>query len=341
MKQYLPSPKLGQLLLKIGVVAILLAVLYFQLLDNKSFDLEKLYAAFQSRWSWQNAHWLLWALLLMPFNWLLETFKWRVLMREVEQMSLWRSWKAVLAGATFSIFTPNRIGEYGGRVLLVQSENRLKAVIATLVGSFAQMTVLLLLGGAGFLTFLALQAQMLDLSNWLWWAILGIYLAASALLLFIYFRTRTALYLLRKQKGLKRWLRQFQILRHYKAKVLWSSLRYGLFRYIVYSFQYYVLLQFFGFELSLIEAFSGIAFIFLLQTGIPLPPATGLVARGSVALYVWGFYASNDWSILAATFTLWIINMVIASLIGAVFILRANWGQSPSEPRLKQAGRLF
>lgn len=341
MNHYLPSAKQIQKLLKVGVVLILFVVLYFQLVDNKSFDLEKLYVAFQSSWSWQNGHWLLWALLLMPLNWLLETFKWRVLMEKVEQMSLWRSWKAVLAGATFSIFTPNRIGEYGGRVLLVQAENRFKAVIATMVGSFAQMTVLLLLGGIGCLIFLALQADALGLSRWMWWSTLGLYLAAATLLLFIYFRTRTVLYFLRRKKRLKPWLEQFQILGHYKSKVLWTSLWYGFLRYVVYSVQYYVLLQFFGFELSVLEAFSGIAFIFLLQTGIPLPPATGLVARGSVALYVWGFYASNDWSILAATFTLWLINMVIASLIGAAFVWRANWWQARSGLKLKQKESLL
>lgn len=319
------TAKRGQRLIKLTVTLLLMGVLYVQLLEGGSFNLAALAEAFRNSWSWAAAPWLLAALLLMPLNWLLETFKWRVLMEKVEQMSLWKSWAAVFAGATFSIFTPNRIGEYGGRILLVQQENRVKAVLATMVGSLAQMTVLLLLGGIGFLVFLVLQAKVINLSLGLWWAVLGLYLLAAALLLLIYFRIHAVLYFLRKQKRFKKWLQQFEVLRNYQAEVLWQSLHYAFWRYLVYAFQYYALLQFFGFELSLLEAFSGIAFIFLLQTGIPLPPATGLVARGSLALYVWGFYASNDWQILATTFTLWLINMVLASCIGAVFVWKANW----------------
>jgi hypothetical protein len=66
----------------------------------------------------------------------------------------------------------------------------------------------------------------------------------------------------------------------------------------------------------------------LLQTAIPLPPIVGLLARGEVALKIWGISSQNDLSILAATFTLWVINLIIPALIGLVFILRLNFLKS-------------
>lgn len=58
-------------------------------------------------------------LLLMLVNWLLEAFKWRYITRHLSKMSVIDSVEAVLCGLTWAIFTPNRLGEYAGRVLFL------------------------------------------------------------------------------------------------------------------------------------------------------------------------------------------------------------------------------
>ena len=67
-----------------------------------------------------------------------------------------------------------------------------------------------------------------------------------------------------------------------------------------------------------------IATIYLLQTSVPLPPLMGLFVRSEVALFVWGMYSANEIAILAATFGLWILNLLIPALIGTVFMLNIN-----------------
>src|SRR3954463_14477474 len=65
--------------------------------------------------------WKLWlALALMPGNWGLEARKWQVLLKPLERLTFFTSFKAILSGVAFSINTPNRIGEYGGRIVYVQ-----------------------------------------------------------------------------------------------------------------------------------------------------------------------------------------------------------------------------
>src|SRR5688500_12741182 len=66
--------------------------------------------------SWQQLSWYLAAvILLMPVNWLLETWKWHSYLSVHARVNFARAFKAVTGGIPLSLFTPNRIGEYGGR----------------------------------------------------------------------------------------------------------------------------------------------------------------------------------------------------------------------------------
>ena len=88
------------------------------------------------------------------------------------------------------------------------------------------------------------------------------------------------------------------------------------------------MLQFFGIQVSIINGIAGIATIFLFQTSIPLPPVMGLFVRGKIALDIWGLFSDNELGILASTFSLWILNLIVPALIGMVFIIKINVVQS-------------
>ena len=146
----------GRKILEIGIKVLVVILLGF-VLYNQVFakeDIEELKAAFLVHFRNGNLHWLIIAILLMPLNWAFETLKWNTLVRNFEHLSFFRAYRGILSGITFSLFTPNRIGEYGGRILIVKPENNWKGVIATLVGSFCQMLVLLSMGFVGLLFFL-------------------------------------------------------------------------------------------------------------------------------------------------------------------------------------------
>ena len=79
--------------------------------------------------------------LLMVVNWVLESFKWQYLARTLVKISVWESIEAVFCGLTWAIFTPNRIGEYGGRVMFLPNRKRIHCVVAMAVGSFGQNVI--------------------------------------------------------------------------------------------------------------------------------------------------------------------------------------------------------
>ena len=149
--------RLNLIIKSVIAVAFILGVGY-QLLHEQ--DLGLIWDNFMARWNWRNAWLIGLAVVLMPVCWLFEAAKWRMLMGPVLKMNLREALRAVLGGISISLFTPNRIGEYGGRVLFVPSKYNWWAVIATLVGSFAQNLVNIAIGLAGVMIFLLFMPEV-------------------------------------------------------------------------------------------------------------------------------------------------------------------------------------
>ena len=94
---------------------------------------------------------LIFALLLMPLNWIIESVKWQALLKEIERISLKDALRGILIGITFGMATPNRVGEYVGRSIILKKNNRIKGSLATMLGSWSQVLVTLILGQIGWI----------------------------------------------------------------------------------------------------------------------------------------------------------------------------------------------
>jgi Lysylphosphatidylglycerol synthase TM region len=307
---------------KTTLTVVLLALLYYNLTQQNSLD--QMVALFQSQLKESNRFWLLLAIILLPFNWLAETYKWYPSLRKYEPISLFRAYQAVLAGVSFSLFTPNRVGEYGGRVIFVSADQRWKAFIINIVGNFAQILVILTFGLAGALWLFAQYGQP---GFYLLWVGVGFAVLAIAIITVAYFNIDIFIPLARRipfMHRIKRYVKDIALLRQFHRAELAKILFWSALRFLIYSTQYYCVLRFYAIEVPVFQAFSGICSIFLLQTGVPLPPILGLVARGNVAVQIFGLFGANPLSALASTFTLWIINLILPSLTGLFFVLHIN-----------------
>ena len=91
--------------------------------------------------------------LLMPVNWTLETAKWQIALRPIQSIKFLRAFKAILAGTCIASFTPNRVGEYLGRMLFVDPGNKVVSVAPTILCSMSQMLITLMAGSAGLLLY--------------------------------------------------------------------------------------------------------------------------------------------------------------------------------------------
>jgi uncharacterized membrane protein YbhN (UPF0104 family) len=319
-------------LIKTLIAALFLTLLWYDLFKRENFD--EISVLFLSELHGENTFWLILTLIFLPLNWSAETLKWLPLVRRVQPLSFLAALKAVFAGVTFSLFFPNRTGEFGGRILFLKKKNAFKGVISTFIGSWAQQLVLITFGFLGFIYFLitlwSTDKIVVD-------AIITLGASVVGLLFLMFLNLEAVVPVFRKIRFLYRFPRLIKsvgMLRQYTRRELFESLFWSFVRYLIYSVQYYFMLRFFGIDVPLLRAASCIATIYLLQTSIPLPPVVGLLARGEVALKIWGLFTKNDLSILAATFTLWVINLIIPAFIGLVFILRANFFQTTKNKKV-------
>lgn len=309
-------------LAKLAITLLLAWAIYRQVFARA--DGDDLWKSFVLHFTYPNLGWMLVVLFLAPVNIGLEAQKWRALIGDFAPMGFWRTFRAILAGTTIAIFTPNRVGEYGGRVLFVDKGQGWKAVIATMVGSLGQLLVLLSLGLLGAAWF---SGHFLAPDPVLYPVVLCLGVAFVGLLFFAYFNIDVMVPLAKRIPQIhrvKKYLRHLTVLRHYHRRELSRALLFALLRYLTYTTQYYLLLRFYGVPAPLLAGIAGIATIYLVQASVPLPPVMGLLARGEIALYVWGFFSHDQLDILAATFSLFVINIAVPALLGLACIVQIN-----------------
>jgi hypothetical protein len=93
-------------------------------------------------------------------------------------------------------------------------------------------------------------------------------------------------------------------------------------RYIVFTFQFYLLMIFFGVHLDYSQAMIMIAMIFYVMSLIPTMALTELGVRGAAATYFLGKLSPDSIAIINSTISLWLINLVVPALIGAIFVFQ-------------------
>ncbi|HMU68668.1 MAG TPA: hypothetical protein PKC38_01600, partial [Chitinophagales bacterium] len=147
---------------------------------------------------------------------------------------------------------------------------------------------------------------------------------AVILLLLAYYNLDVMVNLFRKAKFLKRIYPYTTVLGDYSANDLSRLLLLAFLRYSVYAAQYLILLNVFGAELSVMTGLAAIAVIFLAQTVVPSFAIADLLTRLPVAALILSKCDVSLQISLAATTSIWILNLIIPAIAGYIFIIRFN-----------------
>ncbi len=258
---------------------------------------------------------------LMLVNWSIEAFKWKLSIQKIQPISFSKAFKAVFSGVSFSISTPNRMGEYVGRVLYMKEGNRLRAISLTIVGSMSQLIITLAMGCTG-LIFLMNKIESGEIVSVLWVRVLisGVLIALLILTVF-YFRLSWLVKWMDRLPGTRRHVYLVKAIEDFNATLLWKLLSLSAIRFVVFGIQYYLLFRLFGVEISRLNSFWVISVIFLILAIIPTIALADLGLRGKVSLKLIGLFSVNDLGIGFSTVSIWFINLVIPAIVGSLLIL--------------------
>jgi uncharacterized membrane protein YbhN (UPF0104 family) len=260
---------------------------------------------------------------LMFVNWSLEALKWKISVQGVQPVSFFRSLKAIFSGVSFSVTTPNRTGEYLGRVLYMDDGNRLRVISLTILGSISQLLVTIFFGMLGLLI-LRHDIDKMSLYGWMEWlkdlGIIGAFFAFIVLTVF-YFRIGWLVKWIDKIPAIKKYIWLINELEKTDTTLLMRLLSISLLRYLVFATQYFLLFRFFGVEVNWWQGFWATAIVFFVMAITPTIELFEVVKKMYVTKEIFAIFTVNTLAIGFVTTTIWCINLVIPAAIGSLLIL--------------------
>lgn len=270
-------------------------------------------------------------LLLMLINWSIETLKWRLLISKIEKISFFRAFKAVMTGVSVSMVTPNRTGDYLGRVFILEKGNHIEGILITVIGSFAQVIVTF---SVGLFCSLAFLDQYLRTSykvqEYLFTSLILLIPCLVFAILVFYFNISLLSDYIGRFMPLKweRFKQYIHVFSKYSGKELLGVLLLSLLRYLIFSTQFFLLLRLFGADLPVMQGLILIPVIYLAMALVPSVALTELGVRGSVSIFVIGLYfskfgignADTELAILTSSTVLWFVNLIIPAIMGTFFV---------------------
>ncbi|OUR98341.1 hypothetical protein A9Q86_14935 [Flavobacteriales bacterium 33_180_T64] len=301
-------------LIKLSIIFGAFYFIYQKLVENENLDFYQ-FLDFLNKNNVFSTKNICFLLVLTSFNWFFEIIKWKTLVGYIKSISFKNALEQSLGALTASLFTPNRIGEYGAKAVYYNTSKRKQVMLLNLHSNMMQMTVTVLFGLVGLL---AMHSKY-DLN-------INYFKAFRFLALIIII----GLFAILGMRQNKYKIKGFSI---EKLKVFFKNLpkrihglTFGLsvLRYLIFSFQFYFLLQIFGVNVSYYNAMMVISTLYLLASIIPSIFIFDVIIKGSVAVYLFSIVGVNEFTILSIVTMMWLLNFVLPSMFGSYYVLNFN-----------------
>lgn len=299
-------------LIKLSIVVGAFYVIFHKLFENEELNFHAFlrFLIENDVFSIKNGIFLL---ILTILNWVFEILKWQNLVRVVQQISFKNSLEQSLGALTASLITPNRIGEYGAKAMYVSSKFRKRILLLNFIGNMMQMSVTVLFGIFG-LSFLFSKYGLKFSTNSM------IVLAISVIVISI------GLLWIFKQKSFK--IKGFSVeklkgfLKKIPKKVIVLAMVFSVVRYLIFSFQLYVLMVIFGVSIDYFDAMILISSMYLLSSIIPTLLIFDVVIKSSIAMFIFLLAGIDELTILCIMTVMWMLNFVLPSIFGSYYVLQ-------------------
>ncbi|MDO7745065.1 MAG: hypothetical protein MUP99_14890 [Pedobacter sp.] len=261
-------------------------------------------------------------ILLMLVNWGLEAFKWKRLVQQIENISIWKAVESVFCGLTWAVFTPNRIGEYGGRVFFLSPKRRIVGIVAMAVGNIGQMVLTNIFGAVALSIFIY---RFMALDYRLNYALMALSAMFCVFFLIFFFNIRWLNGLLLSMRFTRKYKKFYSILGRYQKKELFKILLFCLARYVVFSTQYFIMFYWLIADIHYLDILMMVCILFFVQSTLPSLDLFDIGIRSATASYFFSFVTHQDVAVIACTASIWLINIIIPAILGSYFVFKLNF----------------
>ena len=278
---------------------------------------------FRIRQSFQSykINYLIGSIFLIAVNWGLEAWKWMISVRTFYPVSFLQAFKAVLSGVSFSVTMPNRVGEYLGRMMYLPEGNRLKTISVTLVGSFAQLLVTIIIGTIGLVILKSsLVNQFPQLKIWYQFIVYGLILVVFIMML-IYFNVEGTVNLFNKWIRNQKYIFLVEALQKFHIRLLIQLLILSFLRYMIFIIQYILVFYLFEVNVPVETIVMVMSVVFLAMAVIPSIALVEVWLRGEISIKLMGLFSLNTLGIGFTSVTVWFINLILPAIAGSLLLL--------------------
>jgi len=258
--------------------------------------------------------------MLSCLNWGLEAKKWQVLSRKIETLTFSQALSGILSGLSLAFITPHAWGDYLGRIWQLKVSNRFEALGAVLLGRVSQYLITVLFGLLGI--YFMWVNHFSTFGYKLWLGLFGVIVLTAILSFFLWKKDKHFKSFIELMA--KKWAWKYlKVITNYSLNDLNQVLLLSGLRYITFSGQFLLLLHFMDIPLNSWVLFAGITWIFLAKSTLPsFNFLSDLGIREFSAILFFEFYGVDLHQIVVASLTLWLINIVAPTVIGASLLLR-------------------
>lgn len=255
-------------------------------------------------------------LLLMPINWGIESFKWKLITDQVEPINYSIALKSVFSGICLGNVAPGRAMEFLAKIYYFKSENKPTITVLHFINGMFQMLITVVVGLIAITYKLTHNGQSTNM-------IYVILIAGLCLILFFCWAILNVSFIQQKLKFIK-WFNKIGEAEHvqFSKNLILQLISLSIIRYLVFSIQFYLILNALSPQVDIWWAFTSIAAYFMLTSIIPMISVIEPAIRAAIALFVFNQTSDNSVTVVLASTLMWMINVVIPSIIGYVVILK-------------------
>jgi len=258
-------------------------------------------------------------LLLIPINWGIEAYKWKLITAPIQWVSYKTATKSVYAGVCLGNLAPGRATEFLAKIIFFKIENRPKITVLHFVGGMFQLSITIICG------FVALASMLKDFggdSAWMTYATSAISIVLIVLLILSIFKINFILNFISKKINKQSQVEDFNY--KFTPTVLLKLFGFSALRYSVFFLQFLLLIYLFHHNISM-TIFPGIALYFLITTTIPMISVLEAAIRAAVALIVFRDSGISNSALALSSLLIWLVNIIVPSIFGYIVLLRQNF----------------
>ncbi len=241
-------------------------------------------------------------------NWFFEIKKWQFLVENIQKIDFYTAFKQSLISFSISLLTPNRVGEYGAKILFFEKPKRKRIFHLNLIGNLSQLILTLFFGLIGLFYYLFTQSIEYQLykTNF-YYLLIGVFLILT--MIFFGYKYRKIIY------------KKFIIDRN-----IWQeTIKYSLLRYLSFATQFYLFWIYFNPQNTGFKVVIAIFLTYFIASIIPVLAFMDWAVKGTASVFAFHLLGFSTQTLLNIIALMWTYNFLLPFFIGLVLMWTSKY----------------